>query len=338
MDMDRRTWRSQVVEDALDPDLPVIDAHHHVWIGKPLIDLYELYDPEWLYADKAGSGHNVIATLFTDSHSAYRIDGPETLKVVGETEFAHGIAEEANQRGGREAGACATIVARADMLLGSAVGDVLDAHAAASPRFRGVRHMVAWTPELQIIPGVTGGEMGRPEFRRGIAELAKRDLSFDVYLLQPQLPQLTDLARAFPDTRFILDHLGTPMAVGRYAGKRAEGFANWKQDMAELATCPNVTVKVGGLNMGMAGVDALDRDRPFSSKEVAFAQRDFILTAIDLFEPDRCMFESNFPIDMRGISYDILWNGFKRITQDFSRADREMLFAGTARRVYKVAL
>ncbi|MEY2927569.1 MAG: hypothetical protein RL367_2046 [Pseudomonadota bacterium] len=336
--MDRKTWRNQVTEDALDPDLPIIDAHHHVWIGAPLIDLYELYDPEWLYADKAGTGHNVIATLFTDSHSAYRRDGPESLKVVGETEFAHEIAEEANRRGGRVAGACATIVARADMLLGSAVAEILDAHAAASHRFRGVRHMVAWTPEMQIIPGVTGGEMGRPEFRAAIAELAKRDLSFDVYLLQPQLAELTDLARAFPGMRFILDHLGTPMAVGRYAGKAAAGFADWKRDMADLATCANVTVKLGGLNMGMAGVDATERDRPFSSREVATAQREFVLTAIDLFGVDRCMFESNFPIDMRGISYDIVWNGFKRITQDFSPGEREALFAGTARRVYRVTL
>jgi L-fuconolactonase len=338
MDTDRKTWRNQVIEAAIDPDLPIIDAHHHVWIGAPLIDLYELYDPEWLFADKAGTGHNVIATLFTDSHSAYRSNGPESMKVVGETEFAHGIGEEANRRGGRIAGACATIVARADMLLGQGVGDVLDGHAAASSRFRGVRHMVAWTPEMQIIPGVMGGEMGRPDFHAGIAELAKRDLSFDVYLLQPQLPELTDLARAFPTMPFILDHLGTPMAVGRYAGKAAEGFADWKRDMTDLATCQNVTVKLGGLNMGMAGVDAVARDVPFSSEEMAIAQRHFILTAIDLFGPGRCMFESNFPIDMRGISYDILWNGFKRVTEHFSHSERKMLFAGTARRVYKVPL
>lgn len=333
--MTRTEWRDQVTEDAIDPDLPIIDAHHHVWRDAAL-DPYEHWDAEWLYADKSGSKHNIVATLFVDSHTAYRTDGPEHLRVLGETQYASDVAEEADKRGGTIAGACKTIVSNADLMLGKQVAAVLDGHAEITPRFRGIRHMTAYVPEMPILPHVDRELMSLPEFRAGFAELAARDLSFDAFLLQPQLPELASLARAFPDTRIILDHVGTPMVVGRYNGDAASSFADWKNDMAEVATCANVTVKLGGLNMGMAGVDALERDTPFTSAEMAAAQRDYILTTIDLFGPQRCMFESNFPVDMRGISYDILWNGFKRIVQDFSEQDKAMLFAGTAAAVYRV--
>ena len=335
--MDRKEWRSQVAETALEPALPIIDAHHHVWVGQAY-GHYELYDPEWLFADKSASGHNIVQTLFTDSHSAYHTDGPEEFKVVGETYFAHAIAEDAVKRGGRIAGACATIVARADLMLGAAVGAVLDAHAAASPRFRGIRHMTAFVPEMPpMYPGAADQVMLAPAFREGFAALAARDLVYDAFLLQPQLPELSDLARAFPETRIVLDHLGGPMTIGRYQGRPVDSVADWKRDMAELAKAsPNVFVKLGGLNMGLAGVDALQRDLPFTSIEMAEAQRDYVLTAIDLFGPERCMFESNFPVDMLGISYTVVWNGFKRITADFSAADRAQLFHDTAARVYRV--
>jgi predicted TIM-barrel fold metal-dependent hydrolase len=165
--------------------------------------------------------------------------------------------------------------------------------------------------------------------------LARRDLVFDAFVLHPQLPEVASLARAFPDTRIVLDHTGTPMVVGRYQGGRGESFTDWKRGMTEVATCANVSVKLGGLNMGLAGIDALERDRPFTSQEMAAAQRDYILTTIDLFGPRRCMFESNFPIDMRGISYDVLWNGFKRIAQSFTADEKAQLFSGTSRRVYR---
>ena len=336
--MNRQQWRDQVIETAIEPDLPIIDAHHHIWVGKPM-DPYELYDPEWLYADKSRSGHNVIKTLYVDSHSTYRKEGPEDFKVVGETEFAHGIAEEAVRRGGRVAGACAIIVARANLLLGSAVGPVLDAHAAASPRFRGIRHMAAFVPELPpMYESAAADVMQQPSFYEGFAELAKRKLVFDALVLQPQLPEVTRLAQAFPDCDIVLNHLGMPLTVGRYQGKKEQSFADWKRDMADLAKCPKVYVKLGGLNMGLAGVDALARERPFTSEEMAAAQRHYFLTAIELFGPERCMFESNFPVDMYGISYEVVWNGYKRMTADCTPNERAMLFAGTAAKVYRVPL
>ena len=334
--MDRKAWRAQVVEEALEPDLQIVDAHHHIWASSPA-EPWEPYDADALIADKVGSGHNVIATVYVDSHSNYRTEGPSEMRVVGETEFADSVAERALSLGGRSAGVCAGIVTHADLLLGAAVGAVLDAHMAASRRFRGIRYMTAIDPDLPPIYGATeAGLMMRPRFREGFAELGRRGLSFDAWLFHPQLPELIDLARQFPDTTIILDHLGGPIGIGRFAGRRAETFTEWKRDMASLAACPNVSVKLGALNMSFTAMDAVDLPRPHTSEETARLQRDHILTAIDLFGPDRCMFESNFPVDMRSISYNLLWNSFKRVTAELAADERAKLFAGTARRVYRL--
>ena len=336
--MNRTEWRNQVVEAALDPDLPIIDAHHHIWTASPA-EPWEPYGPEELIADKSRSGHNVIGTVYVDSHANYADSGPEHLRVVGETEFAGSLGDECAARGGGAAGVCAGVVTHADLTLGAEVGEVLDAHLATSARFRGIRHMTAIDKDLPPVYGATEfGIMGRPEFRAGFAELARRGLSFDAWLFHPQLPELIDLARAFPDANIVLDHTGGPIGVGRFAKDRKMAFAGWKRDMAELAKCGNVSVKLGGLNMSYSAMDATDAAKPNSSQKTADLQRGHILTAIDLFGPDRCMFESNFPVDMRSISYDLVWNSFKRMVEDFSSEDRKALFASTAKRVYRLSL
>lgn len=336
--MNRAEWRNQVIEPVLDPDLPIIDAHHHIWAESPA-EPWEPYGPEELIADKTNSGHNVIGTVYVDSHANYATSGPERLRVVGETEFAGSLGDECEERGGGAAGVCAGVVTHADLLLGAAVGEVLDAHIATSARFRGIRHMTAIDEDLPPVYGATEhGIMMRPNFREGFAELARRGLSFDAWLFHPQLPELIDLARAFPDANIVLDHTGGPIGVGRFADRRDEAFAGWKRDMAELAGCANVSVKLGGLNMSYTAMDATEAPRPHTSEETARLQRGHILTAIDLFGPERCMFESNFPVDMRSISYGLVWNSFKRMTEDFSAGDRQALFAGTARRVYRLTL
>jgi predicted TIM-barrel fold metal-dependent hydrolase len=335
--MTGKQWRDQVIEDALEPELPIIDAHHHIWAASPA-PAFEAYDAEALYADKADAGHNIIATVYVDSHANYRSDGPEPFRVVGETEFAESVAEQANRRGGRVAGACAAIVSHADLLLGAAVGEVLDAHILASSRFRGIRHMTAIDPDLPPIYGATEpGIMMRPAFREGFAELGKRGLTFDAWLFQPQLGEVVDLARAFPGSAIVLDHLAGPLGIGRYASRRDEAFGEWKRGMAELAKSPNVVVKLGALNMVFTGLAPdIGAARPHGSEEMARLQRDHILTAIDLFGPDRCMFESNFPVDMLLTSYSLVWNSFKRVTRELGEAERAALFAGTARRVYRI--
>lgn len=334
--MSRGAWREQVVEAALEPDLPIIDAHHHVWEKDPFPP-FDPYDETDLIADKTGSGHNIVGTVFVDSHTSYHDSGPEALRVVGETDYAERVATMAMAMGGKAAGACAAICPRADLMLGVSVAQTLEAHAAASHRFRGIRHMTAYDIDVPLSHATGESVMMRQRFREGFAELARRDLTFDAWLLQPQLPEAADLASAFPDTTIVLNHLGGPMTIGRFANDREASFARWKGDLAGLAQCPNVRVKLGGLNMGMAGVDALGRDVPFTSEEMADAQRDYILTAIDLFGPDRCMFESNVPVDTHSAGYAIIWNAFKRISSGFSAGERTRLFYGTAVETYRIS-
>ena len=333
--MTRQAWRNQVAEDAIDPSLPIIDAHHHVWEHGPFPG-FDAYDENDLFADKTGSGHCIAGTVYVDSHGSYRNDGPEHLRVVGETDYAERIACDGIARGGAFAGVCCAIAPAANLLLGAQVCEVLDAHAQATVRFRGIRHMTAYDIDVPASLGTGAGVMMQPAFRDGFAQLGRRGLSFEAWLVQSQLPEVIDLARQFPETTIILNHLGGPLAIGRFAAARDEAFAAWRADLATLAECPNVRVKLGGLNMGMAGVDALARDVPFTSEEMAAAQRHFILTAIDVFGPARAMFESNVPIDTKGGGYGVIWNAFKRITADFTPQDRQQLFFGTALETYRI--
>lgn len=332
--MIRKEWLKQAHEDAIEPDLPIIDAHHHIW-SEPPTEMWQPYHTADLIADIAASGHNIIGTVYTDSHSNFRKTGPEHLRVVGEVEFAgHTGDEHAGKQGGF--GVCSVVVSHADLTLGAAVGEVLDAQIAASARYRGIRHMTAIDPDLPPIYGATEtGIMMRPQFREGFAELVRRGLSFDAWMFHPQLPELLDLAHAFPDANIILDHTGGPIGVGRFAGKKAESFTAWKKDMAELATCPNISVKLGGLNMSYTAMDAIELHRPHTSDRIAELQRDHMLTTIDLFGPQRCMFESNFPVDKLSTPYGVIWNAFKKMTADMSAQDRTYLFSDTARRVYR---
>lgn len=336
--MNIQQWLALTVEDALEPDLPIVDSHHHIWPDSPA-DPYPAYTMDALFQDKAASGHNIIATVYVDSHASHRTSGPEELKVVGETDYAERVAQEGNRRGGRFAGVCAAIVPPANLCLGARVGAVLDAHMAASPRMRGIRHMTAFAAEIPPVYGAgEAGIMLRPDFRAGFAELAPRKLNFDAWLFQHQLPEFVDLARAFPGTSIVLEHLGGPQGIGRYVGRREEAFAEWKRNMMDAAHCDNVVLKLGTLNMSYTGVHGVGEPRPRTSEEMARAQRDYILTAIDIFGPDRCMFESNFPVDMLGTSYNVLWNCFKRVTTGFTPAERTNLFSAVAIRTYRLAL
>jgi L-fuconolactonase len=333
--MSGREWRDQVMEAPIESELPIVDAHHHIWATAPAPG-YEAYDGEAILRDKTESGHNVVATIYVDSHANYRTDGPEHLRVVGETEFAQQLAEHAALRGGKAAGLCAAIVPHANLLLGAKVGDVLDAHLAASPRMRGIRHMTAFDAALAPIYGAdTPGMLMRTEFREGFAQLAARRLSFDAWVFHSQLSELVDLARSFPDTTIVLDHLGGPIGVGRYADRR-QGFLAWRAALSQVSACPNVVLKLGSLNMSYTGMDATGAHRPMTSREMTVRWRDHIRTAIDLFGPSRCMFESNFPVDMVSTSYVLLWNGFKRLTADLAAAERAELFAGVAQRTYRL--
>lgn len=325
--------REAEIEEILEPGLPIVDPHHHLW-DHPT----HRYLLDELLAD-TGSGHHVVATVFVECLSMYRAGGPGSLRPVGETEFVNGIA--AMSASGRYSATrvAAGIVSYADLRLGERAGAVLDAHLAASARFRGIRHAAGWDASDQVRNSHTNPPPGLyldAVFRRGFAELAKRGLTFDAWLYHPQLSELADLARAFPDTTIVLDHFGGPLGIGPYAGRRAEIFQTWKGAIRAVADCPNVVAKLGGLVMPLNGFGFHKQDPKPTSAELADATRDWYLYAIDIFGPTRCMFESNFPVDKVSASYSVLWNSFKRIAASFSAADKTALFHDTAARVYRV--
>jgi len=257
--MEREAWLAQVTEEVIEPELPICDPHHHLWDypeGRYLLDE--------LLAD-VGSGHKVVSTVFMECGSMYRADGPEACKPVGETEFVNGIAAMSASGQYGDCRACAAIVGYADLNLGRAVGDVLDRHAAVSSRFRGIRHAAGWDVHDEIRNSHTApveGMLGTAKFREGFAELGKRGMTFDGWLYHPQIGELTDLARAFPDQVIIFDHFGGPLGIGPYAGKRAEVFDYWKIAVRELARSENDVAKLGGLVMAINGFGFHKRERP----------------------------------------------------------------------------
>jgi L-fuconolactonase len=316
-------------EPALEPDLPIIDPHHHLWAG-PLGD-YPAFPIETLVAERKASGHAIRATVFVDCRQGYLTEGPEEMRPIGETRMVEALARGAEAAG--EHGLAAGIVSHADMTLGERAEPVLRAHMAESPaRFRGIRHMAPWHEGRAVFGMTVEKEMMRtPAFRDGVACLGRLGLTFDAYVLFPQLSDVVYLARGASETTIVLNHVGTPAPLPGYSAKEAHDV--WRQGMAEVAHCPNVVLKLGGLLMHDQG----GRDVS-GSVDGAAAMRDHLLAAIDLFGPARCMFESNFPVDSLAISYGNLWNAFKRVTADFSRKEREAMFAGTAARVYRLAV
>jgi predicted TIM-barrel fold metal-dependent hydrolase len=325
-------WLAQHTEPALEPELPIVDPHHHLWVRDG--NTYLL--PE-LLADLA-SGHNVRATVYEECRSMYRSDGPQEERSLGETEFVTGIAAMSASGTFGSARVCARMVGNVDLRQGRGAGDLLQRHVAASGgRFAGVRQSTAWDVSDRVHKVVpTPAVLADPEFRDGFAELGKLGLVFDAWVYHPQLPEVAELAAAFPDTAIVLNHVGSPILGGPYATRRSEVFTDWRAGMAALARQPNVTVKLGALPIRLSGGNTPRRDTPPDSEEVAAAWRPWIETSIELFGADRCMFESNFPVQKRWCSYGVVWNAFKRLAAGASAGEKAALFAGTASRVYRV--
>ena len=239
-------------------------------------------------------------------------------------------------------GIAAGIVGHVDLTLRGAVAPVLEAHLqAGGGRFRGIRHSVAWDPS-GTAPGPRSQAVTHPHlyldagYRIGFAQLGHYGMSFEGWCYHHQIPELTDLARAFPDTTIILNHFGGPLGVGSYADKRDEILSQWRQDVTELATCENVMAKLGGINMKRNGFGWHKRERPPTSQELMEATRPYYEHAIEQFGVDRCLFESNYPVDKVSCSYNVLWNSFKRLTAQYSADEKAKLFHDTAARVYRL--
>jgi L-fuconolactonase len=341
-----------MTEAILEPDLPIIDPHHHLWDLRPLLPAFPeprhafletiagapYYTFDQLHAD-THSGHNVIGTVFMECGAFYDPGRGDAFKPVGEVEFVNGVAAQGASGLYGDYRPCAAIVGHADLSLGAKAGEVLDALQAASPRFVGIRHAAAWDAD----PEVLGAPFHAPEglyrdatFREGFAELGKRGLTFDAWLLEPQLGDVLDLARAFPEQPIVLDHCGTPLGIASYRGKLPEHFDRWRTSIRAIGECPNVSVKLGGLAMAFCGMPEEGPVKGLGSKELAEQWKPYIETCIEAFGASRAMFESNYPVDRWGATYPLLWNAFKRLASGASDAEKHDLFAGTAARVYGI--
>jgi predicted TIM-barrel fold metal-dependent hydrolase len=331
-------WLARAIpEPVLEPDLPIIDPHLHFWHHK---SGYRYFVEEFA-RDAVESGHNIEATVFVECNAMYRANGPEHLKSVGETEFAVGMAAMAGSGKYTKARGAAGIVAYADLTLDAGLlRETLEAHReAANGRLRGIRQRAKWDADPVVAGPVRAGKHELfldPDFRRGFAELTKMGLSFDASIFHPQLPELVSLARAHPDANIIVIHTASPLGFASYAGKEKEVHAEWTTGMKELAQCPNVSVKMGGLLMCLGNFDFSKAEAPPTSEQLAALWQPFIEPCIEMFGPDRCMVSSNFPVEKAGVTYGATWNMFKRLTARYSPDERRKLFADTARRVYRL--
>lgn len=347
-----RAWLSKTPEDAIDPLQPIIDSHHHLLDRRPRPILpegtrrHQRYLGDDLIEDIRGSGHNVVDTVFVECLSMYREDAADPFRPVGEVQFVQGIAAmAASGLYGKGVRCCGAIVGFADLTLGAGVEPVLRALMDSGENFRGIRHSHAWheSPEIANSHHPTSDIadlLGRDDFRAGFAVLSKLGLTFDCWGYHTQLTEVTDLATAFPDATIILNHMGGPLVCGPYEDQRAgQVFDTWENGIRLVAGCPNVLVKVGGFGMPIYGFD-LGGVEPPSSQTLAETWKPYFEILIDAFGAERCMFESNFPVDKVSFSYTSLWNAFKLIAMDLcmTTAQKNDLFFGTAARTYSVSL
>lgn len=330
----RDEWLDRRCEEILEPALPIVDSHHH------------FYDrPGWRYLPEdylhdARSGHAVRTSVYMQALTRYRTEGPEAFRPVGETEYVAGLADRLQAHEPSAPHVAAGIVGYADLRLGSGVRQVLEAHIEAGRgRFRGVRHLTTWDADATLANPLTAAPPGLlldSAYRRGLAQLAPLGLSYDAWLFFPQLPELLATAKSLPDTTFVIDHCGGVVRIGAYRDRRDEAFGQWRASMRELASLPNVHVKLGGLGMRINGFDFHTADVPPSSQTLADTWKPWMETCIEAFGVERCMFESNFPVDKGSYSYALVWNAFKRLTAGYAANERQALFEGTATHVYRL--
>jgi L-fuconolactonase len=333
----RPDWLAKRQEQAIEPDLPIVDPHHHMW-DRP----HNRYLSEDLLAD-VNTGHNIVATCFEECREMYRAEGPQELKSLGETEFVTGIAAMSASGKYGKTRCIAGIIGNVDLRIGGRAADILGHHVTISGgRFKGIRNGATWhaDPSLEIYcSGAPEGLYRDRKFREGFAALAALGLSFDAWLFQTQLDDVADLARAFPQAAIVLNHVGGPLAIGPYAGKREEAFAIWKQGIEKVAAAsPSTYVKLGGLGMKISGFTFFENELPPSSQDLEQAWRPYIETGIAAFGPERSMFESNFPVDKGMCSYPVMWNAFKRIAAGCSAHEKTALFSGAATNAYRLAI
>ena len=313
-------WLSKTMEDALEPGLPIVDPHHHLWLRNG----YNYLIPE--LATDLDCGHNVVATVFAECHSMYREKGPEAERSLGETEFVTGQAAMSASGAFGPTRACAVMFGNVDMTLGAAIEPLLDRHIEASGvRFRGVRYSTGWDADERIRNvAPDAGMLVSTKAREAAGVLVRRGLSLDSWLYHPQLDEVSALADAFPDLTIVLNHVGSPILGGPYRGRKDEVFEDWRTRILRVGERENVFVKLGALPIRMPDFEG-DRDVPPG-----------IETCIEAFGPLRSMYESNFPVQKRWCSLQVCWNAFKRISAGASDPEKRDLFAGAAAKAYRL--
>jgi len=347
-------------EEIIEPELPIIDAHHHLWFQSPAVVAYlkrddglmtqgflpVLHDKSRYLFDEfladLNTGHDVRATVYVQVNSMYKRYGPVELRSVGEVEFANGMAAIAASGAITNRQICAAIIGSIDLRIGDGVEAVLEAHLqAGGGRYRGVRPpAVTFDSSGAILTASNGspGLLADAQFRVGLHHVAKFGLNFEVFLLQDQLPELISTARDFPGMTIVVNHLGGIVGVGPYQGQQESRFTHWRKHIIALAAFPNVVMKLGGLGMPTAGFKTHQPSAIRNSITLAEDWRPYIETCIEAFGVNRCLFESNYPVDSATCSYPVLWNAFKRVTQGASADEKSALFAGTAARIYHISL
>lgn len=339
----RDDWLALREEAVLQPDLPIVDAHHHLWdrqSGRYLAD--ELRRDIDGNGDRHGGGHRIVSTVYVQCRSMLRANGPEALKPVGEAEFANGVAAMFASGAYGSARACEAIVGGADLSLGAEVAAVIEAMLAATGgRLRGMRNPLAWheSEAVRSSPVVPPRDLMEHEsFRAGVRTLARYGLVLDAWVYHTQLDTLYALAASTPDVTVVIDHFGGPVGVGPHAGQSAQTRAAWTASLRRLASLPNTRIKLGGAGMSVFGFDFATHARPPSSEALARAWSPIVETCVELFGAQRCMFESNFPVDKGMTGYTVLWNAFKRIASGASPDERAALFSRTAATTYGLDL
>lgn len=334
MDAGIQAWLDRVTETPVDPDREIIDPHHHLWPPDgPL-----RYGPDELAVDLR-AGHRIVGTVFVECGAAHRTDGPDHLAPVGETEFVASAAD-AMRESHPDVAPIAGIVASADLADTGHLDEVLDAHVeAAGGRLRGIRDALARSiePDAHRIPGrAAAGKSSDAAFRAGVARLGERGLTYDSWHFHYQNDEFRELARSVPGTTMVLDHFGTPVGVGQFVGRLDEIFETWRDDITAIAALPNTVAKLGGLAMPDNGYAFESADDPPTSDLLVERQRRWYEHAIECFGPERCMFESNFPVDRFSLSYTTYWNAMQKLAAQYSDDEQDALFRGTAARIYSL--
>ena len=330
-------WLAQSPEDTLEPEIPICDPHHHFWVSRPEPEHYQRYLLPELAAD-VNSGHNVRSTVFIEVRCEYRQDGPDEMKPVGEVEYIQTIADESAAGHQGQTKAAAAIIGHADLKLGEGVRPVLEAMQSASPnRFRGVRHSVGWDESPELANRDIKGALATGGYRAGAKVMESMGLVLENSLYFHQLSELADFARSVPELTIVLNHIGGLCRVGPYANRDDEVIPQWRKGVEEVAKCPNIIMKLGGVGQLRYGYYWHDRETAVGSEELAESLGPLMNHCIQQFGPSRCMFESNFPVDKISYSYNVIYNAFKRLSKGYSATERAALFHDTAARVYNIS-